>query len=392
MGSSHVGVMSKLPTNNKTIDSSQVITKQNAGAIYDVPFTIEHSFQNGFPYPVSIVFRNGMGFTIPKAVFKWRPCYDFTIFVKYKFSKNVKFDIHHLLDDVNNQEPFVKTLRDAFRQAGTNIIYNGNEAVIAYHVSKKTFEDSKGSLYLEDLDILLCSDQDIQSVRTVHPESEMGKLLLEQRDRVEGYNYRIVINDPNNDYGQRFINICNRIYKISPKTDYGKDPGVYLSYTDDDDNSIEEYYSFEDADQSLMLYKTRSDAKVFGDIIENRKREIEEQHHQYKLRALELEAANASLKSETEKRLAAVKEERARADAEYAKMLTEYKQRELTLQSNIAELENNFAKEKAYRDNHINELKLKYEQRSLDRKDSSEIIKWLPAIVTGGYLVFKKFF
>lgn len=112
----------------------------------------------------------------------------------------------------------------------------------------------------------------------------------------------------------------------------------------------------------------------------------------YKLRALELEVANASLKSETEKRLAAVKEERARADAEYAKMLTEYKQRELTLQSNIAELENNFAKEKAYRDNHINELKLKYEQRSLDRKDSSEIIKWLPAIVTGGYLVFKKLF
>jgi hypothetical protein len=393
MGSAWLGVMSKLPGSNGFADNANTVSRINSGIVYDVPFTIEHSFQNGFPYPVSIMFRNGLGFTIPKAVFKWRANHDFTVFVKYKFSKNVKFDIHHLLDDVDDTCPVeLKTLKEAFRQSGGSVVLNGSEAIIAYHVSKASFEKSKGSLYLEDLDITLASDQDTQSVRTVHPSSKVGNALFSQIDQANGYSYRIVINDPNSDFGSRYINICSTIYKVPAQIDYGKDPGVYLHYTDDDGVKQEKIFTFETADAELMMYKNRSDAKVYGNILEARKRELDEIQHNQRLKVLELEGINTTLRAEFEERMAALKVERATMEADYAKLANDFKQRELAHEKQIAEMENHFAKEKAYRDDHLHRMKLEYEQRSLDRKDSSEIVKWLPVILTGGFLVFKKLF
>ena len=394
MGSGWIGTVSKLPTTVPSSDRvEKVIRTINGSPAYDIPFTIEHSFQNGYPFNISVLFRNGMGFTIPKTAVKWRPCHDFTIFVKYRFTKNVRIDIHHLLDDVSDSATKeIKALRDAFKDSQKHHVFNGNEAVMAYHVSRDTFEKAKGSLYIEELDITIALDQDDVKTRTVHPFSALGQGLTEDIERVLGYNYRIVINDPDNLHGDRFINIGTRVFRVKASIEFGKDPGVYLYVTNDDGVVEEKAYDFESADTELMMYRTASDAKVYGNILETRKRELEEIQHQQKLRVLELENENYGIKMEVEKRMAEIKEERAKMDAEYAKQLSFNKQRELEFDKELKRVEGLYAHEKALREDHMNQQKVRYEERSLDRKDSSEIIKWLPVIMTGGFLVFKKLF
>lgn len=393
MGSACIGMVTKLPTVTKTTDRCIPVNKQNKGMSFDVPFTIEHGFQNGFNIDVSIMFRNGMGFTIPKTSFKWRPSNDFIVFVKYKFSSKVKIDIHHLLDEVNDDSPkMLQGLREAFSQSMSSITYNGNEVTVAYPVSFEMFSKAKGSLYLENLDITLALNQETETCLTVHPCSNLGKEHLERMTRPDGYNYRIIINDPDCAFGVRYINLSGRVYRIAPQIISDKEPGVYFQVSDSGEVIEEHLYDFEQADTELMLYKTASDAKVFGNILEARRKELEETQHAQKLKMMEIESENIRLKHESESQLNKIKQERAQMDAELSKIQSENKQRELMLQKNISELENQFAKEKAYRDDSLNRMKLEYERRSLDRKDSSEIIKWLPAIVTGGFLLYKKLF
>lgn len=388
MGSGALGMVTRLPSKTKLADKVNSVPKVNKDAVFDIPFSVEYAYQNGLSFDVNIIFRNGMAFTIPKTNIKWRPCNDFTIFVKYKFRNSVKIDVHHLLDVVDDKSVY-KQIRTAFQNANNNVVVNGNEAIVAYHVSVESFRESNGSLYIEDLDITLTYDESGNIARTVHPYSREGVHMRNQQEKAAGYNYRIVINDPDNIHGHRFINIRGLVFKVKAAVDYGKESGVYFTYTDEEDKDVEQYFSFEEADEALMMYKTASDAKVFGNILESRKREIEEKQHEQRLQILSLESENARLKVESERTIASIKEERARQDAAYNKLLSEHKERELVFQAELRKLEAKYAEEKAHRDDYLNKLKLKYETASLDRKDTSEFIKWLPVIITGGLLAFK---
>lgn len=380
----------KLPTITTADKTDAIIGFSNMPISKDIPLSIEFSYLNGLPYPITIIKRNGLAFTMPCQLQNWRQYNELTIFVKYRFNANVKFDVHHVLNDEVNAPNDVKALDKAFKSSKRSFYTCGNEAVVAYHVTRQSFEKCNGSIYLEDLDITIAADTD--GVNTVHPDSDVGFHLRNKEKPLLGFSYRILINDPEDLYGDRFVNMGTRVYRIKKTIDPEKDPGVYLCVTSDDHTEINEiYHSFDTADTDLMLYKTASDAKVYGNIIETRKKEYEEQQHLNKLQVLKLEADVAQLKATLDTNVTKLKDIRAVHDAELAKQSAVYKEEETTFKIRLSKLEAQLAEEKIIRNDHYEKRKLNYEERSMDRKDTSEFIKWVPALIAGCFIAGSKF-
>ncbi len=388
---SWVGTRNKLPAIIQADRSESLTGVRYQPTLAEAPLSIEYSFQNGLPYPITVIGRDGLAFKITNTLSNWRSHYEFTVFIKYRFANTVKFDTQHVLNEYPDM-PLIgnlKALSKAFSHSKVGYTLNGCEAVVAHHVSKKTFEENLGSVYLEDLDITLAADT--PDVHTVHPDSELGFVLRKLQVNINGFNYKIVINDPNDDFGDRFVNMSNKVYRVKRTINLDKKPGVYLLVSSDDNTEVSEiFHEFDVADSELSLYRTSSDAKVYGNILEERKKEMEELQFEHRKELLKIEQESAKAKYELEQQLANLKEERAKHDLELASELNRLKQEESISKAALAKLEAELAEAKSLRDDLLNRKKLEYDIKSMDRKDSSEIIKWLPALLGGAFLVFSK--
>ena len=116
---------------------------------------------------------------------------------------------------------------------------------------------------------------------------------------------------------------------------------------------------------------------------------------------LKMEEEHKRKLSGMEHELLTFKQEKTRQEAESVKIATELKEREAVMMREIKEreakltqemkeMEAKFAREKAERDSRRDYEKDYYERRSYVRKDSSEIVKWVPAIAVGLGVVVAK--
>lgn len=354
------------------------------------------SYKNGLPYPVTVSLRNGMTFEVPPLNSNWRNATDFTVLVKYRFARNVKIDVHRLLDDVDdNASQMLIALRDAVAEARLNVVNNGNECVISHHVNREAFEKNGGCVYVDDLDITVSMPE--HALNVIHPESPEGRMLKARLEASQyGFSYRIEINDPNRLYGDRFINISGRVFRIRATTDETKPEGVYVHSTGsvDDEPLLDgrEHMPFESADDALGLYATAHDAKTLGNLAEERKREIEELQYTHKVQFMNMEHEFKRLTHDMETRMVEYKRERGEREMELATEVSRLKLVEMRLEQEAKEREARYATEKAERESRMLRDKEYYERRSYDRKDSSEIVKWVPAMVLGAGVLLSKFF
>ena len=68
----------------------------------------------------------------------------------------------------------------------------------------------------------------------------------------------------------------------------------------------------------------------------------------------------------------------------------EYEKEAKERDARLKEREVQYAREKAEREYRLNMQRDYYEHRSYDRKDSSEIIKWIPPMIVGAGLILSK--
>jgi septal ring factor EnvC (AmiA/AmiB activator) len=151
------------------------------------------------------------------------------------------------------------------------------------------------------------------------------------------------------------------------------------------------YYTFESAEAELMLFSSEAEALNLGNQVEAKRREFEELQHEQRVTMLRLENDHKKSIQLMELELAKQKQEKADRENELAKEISRLKKSEYALEKEATKREAKYAKEKAKRDARMNEDKDYYERRSYDRKDSSEVIKWLPAAVVGVGLLISKF-
>lgn len=245
-----------------------------------------YQYLNGLDTNVHIKARNGIVTTVYantsepdiKGLFVVR------VIVQYN-SRESLVDISDLgLEETEGR----KVLRDTLEKIDEQGIKTGlDESTLRYEYrfTKESFVANNGSFYHSDHDNVL-SIAPVHQV-AVHPYGTAG-LKQQLMNEVPGdkdlssffYNLRII--DNHGYYGPRFINIGNVIYRIPVSKHPQKWDGVYLVTTGSTDmetgvtESTTERYSFQEADDALPIYRSVEEARTLGDLISQKKKDLEE--------------------------------------------------------------------------------------------------------------------
>jgi len=377
------------------IAQGQEFPRPIRGRTYNADAKFGFEFYNGLGTPVTVSLRTGVRFVIPHV--PGGPTHGFLIRNRYDASgQDVKVDVHELLNDQGrNTSPEANLLLNSplltAEQSGKR------HTAMDYTLSLEEFENNGGSIYLTNLDISLSILN--PAYASPHPYSTVGgrnELLLrdiEEMDR--GILYRIRIIDRGGVFGDRFVNLNGEVYHVRHERDANLKDGVYaLGHAPATGEFAmggprTDFFTFEEADKALRLYRTYLDAKTLGDPDSQYKREVDEQKHSNTMRELELRAEKLELDQQHANRMRELEREREEAKSRLLQKENELKDREFILQ----QLEQAFKiREKELAREHLY-LKDLYETRGNNRKESLEWLKYGSALITGLgalYAVYKK--
>lgn len=354
------------------------------------------SFKNGFPYDVVVVFRSGMAYRIPAHRGLQRADATFSANVRVRIPEAVKIDTHRILDAVDQQSSLeLQAINCAINEGIKRPTFSKFDSVTTYSVNRTRFEAFDKMVYIHELDITVYSANDNRIV--LHPYSQQA-LTIRQTDmgKVGEFVYRIIINDPRNLFGDRFINIGKTVYRICATVDDSMPEGVYLfSPIPCAENNgpylvSREHIGFADADTKLPLYRTAADAEVLGDIAGQRKRELDE-----------MAFTQRTINAEHERQMSAQRQEfdsiSHKQRMEWADVEQRLRQEKQEQQERIAELQREQAnrdeswrREREQYERDFTREKMEYERNSAARRDFSEMIRWLPVVITGAMVAIAK--
>lgn len=353
-------------------------------------FQTELSYQNGLPYAIVIIFRSSIAVKIPPLTDTTRREKGFVIHQRMRFPRSVNFDVHRVLDEVDSKSPVeLQIIQKAYNDSKGGQVARGHECVLSYAIARSRFEKMGGSVYLEELDIVICRDTD--EAQSVHPASIEGHAMaLREEQRHMGFVFNVRINDTAQQYGDRFINLAGMVHRIIATADKTVPDGVYIQAPSPTDQFVTEqrHYTFDKADQELPLFRTANDALILGDVAESRKRENEEFTFGLKRQFQEAELVHKQQLMELDKQLAGMKQEKAELEMEHVRETYKLKEENMEIERILREVETEHAREKQARDREILGLKDKYDRRSMARKDWSEFAKWLPTIVAAVAIIY----
>lgn len=336
---------------------------------------VEYNVQyiNNLRCSVTIGWRSGLKFTLP-------PLGDLD---SNKLIVRVEIIIHqarvaevqHLLSAVTESSSReLKVLRESFTDNVLSNTYGGAKIVVDYPLSLEELQEYGGTIYYHELDSIV-SLHGIDDCPP-HPYSDEGRELqvIDAKSSCLselGFGYSVELVDNHEKYGDRYLNIGNKVYKVAPQKDFNRRDGIYIVANRPVMGRIGrhgrelKHYPFEGAEEKLGLFKTSEEALTFGDGTHARKQELAQLEHRLSVHKFELQDAknrHTSELMEKEKELKIIEMERDRNARQISEM------REASEHAMKMERE----RMKAY-----------YEDRVYTRKDSNELLKILPGLVMG---------
>lgn len=323
------------------------------------------SYYNHLNDMVLVVGRDGLPFRLPST---GRRDNTFQVRVTYSVDASVGIDpnnvfYHHGSDTAEGKA--LKTAIEAIEEKpnyGKRIIFS-----LDYTVSRDDIVNEGGTLYLPDLDIVISVRKDNSPV--VHPYSYTAtryQFMEAETDvnNTERFGYSIYIVSNDGMVNDKYVNIGGVVYRVPAAENKKLQDGVYLCSDAPVTNNASApmprvvQYTFEDAKEKLKLYDSAEEAEKLGDQLVEREKEIKELQVKYRELEHDLKIERMEFEREIEEKKREY--ERLSLDRQEAQARVEYER-------NI----------RAQRDKEY------YETRSLARKDSSEVVKFIPTIITG---------
>ena len=252
---------------------------------------------------------------------------------------------------------------------------NVSEMVVALDITIEQDKISEyNTVYINDLDIVLTTED---PTTVMHPYSDEAIENERYKDlnSLKGEVFSIEIIDNYSILSERYCCIGESVFKIVPSKDITKEDGIYL--TTKIDGKLESIKFDLNKPEQAGLYRTQEEALNYGNIKLNREQEIAKLSHENSLISLEMQK---------------IKHENAKKIAELDLNIKE-------LEKEMQFKEKEFEKEKMYLEKEIRDSKAAYEtkkiimedfynERSHNRKDSSEIIKFIPAAIAAGLAIW----
>lgn len=341
-------------------------------------YSLTVSYRNSLGYSIIVIDRNNLIAKVPYNGYKSAGA---VLIVEYRlsFKDRVNLNWDSVLNATQNNA-FITALNNLMDNKKVNPNIVGDEIIFEYTISHAEFYKTGSCAYYQDLDVVIAKAD--KGYNTVHPFSITGQnLLIANNENVNGFYYRVIINDPFDEFGDRYININAGVFKVNKTVDSTIKPGVYLytkdsydtsrlskSYTDD------LYYPFSEADEKVNMYTSAHLAATLGDANHQREEDIRNQELDIKRRTQEL----GNLKLELETKLKTMEHENKvrslKMEQENLKLKDELEREKIAREAIIA-------KEKHEYDMRSRTDKEYYEKRSYERKDANEYLKMLPTII-----------
>lgn len=279
--------------------------------------------------------------------------------------------LYNAVSDQPNQESNVlKEL--ALGMHNAQMVWGDKEMAADYQVSLDDLQASGGSLYIPEIDVVIAESTNRS---TAHPESPMGKKLrMMSLCAKGGFQLNIEIVDPNNVLGDRFINFGGKVFRIKKIDDPTRKPGIYYTGNIKPDGDLEvgvpgfmEFHELSGADGALAMYRTVDEAQSLGNLTESLKRQFEVEQMKSKLEVARLERQ--------------IENDKAEHQLVYNRLLAANKIADEEREQHKRRIDELNEKIKTERERESARLRDEYERRSHERKDSSEILKWIPTIL-----------
>lgn len=332
------------------------------------------SYYNHLTDDVTVVGRDGIPFRIPSS---GRRDNTVQVRVTYSIDSSIQVDPNSVFYHHGSNTAEGKALKSAIAAMEENPTHGKKTFSLNYTVTRDDIVRNGGILYLAELDLVINATK--EEWKALHPYSDAATRyqLIEAETNVNnterfGYSLYIVSNDGR--FKDKYVNIGGCVYRVPSTKNQSLRDGVYLCSTGPVENDattpmpIALHYEFEAARDKLKLYDSAEEAEKLGDQLAEREKEIKEL--QVKFRELEHE----------------LKIERMEFEQEIEEKKREYERISMERQREHSGLEH----ERAMRGMRDKEY---YETRSLARKDSSEVVKFIPSIITGtlalAVLIFK---
>lgn len=348
-------------------------------------------FYNGLGEDVVVITRTGVRYTVPRmpsSTFR-----GFVIRTRYGWGYGVKVDTYELLNDqgkTTSQEAQLldqQLTRDDGRARIRRV--GGEEGSLDYLISQSELERYGGAVYVENLDLTVSVHDAAYALSHPYSLSGMRKRVAQEATPVEGSSltYQLRIVDRLGRYGDRYVNLGGEIFLVrAERNTEGLLDGVYAVTDIPATGQVVHpkqvksvYYSFEEADKTLPVYSTYNEAKTLGNPQDVYKRELEERSHQLKLDDLEFKERKASWERDSDERKRTFEIEQHNARMKMADREDQLRQREFAI--SLQEQDYKTREGLMKRDQLV--LKDVLERRSLERKDTQEVIKSIPLYVTG---------
>lgn len=362
------------------------------------PISIKTSFINYLNFDVVVVMRNGLRHTVPFTPVQGGKA--FIIRTEYTIRSEAFKDVENVMtvtDDISMTE--MQAIREGYYNANNK----GHTPRNIFYTDTKIDIDSFSSgsdIYITDKDISLSRKKLLEAVP--HPFSNNTNVIKKYEDMCnlsDGYNFHIEIVDNENQLGKRFIYTAGKIYEVNNIKDISRQTGVYYGTSKlNNDGSIyidKEYFTIKEAEEKLGLYKSMEEAMSGGDLttakaielqkLKNKELEynlvLDRSKNEYRAMTEEYKANTEKIKGDYTIKEMAAKAELAEKEAiikdaerKYSALENAFKIEKMHSDARMTALKEKYDTQKTIRDDH-------YEQRSYERKDSSDFIKQLPALV-----------
>lgn len=340
-------------------------------------FKINTKYINNMRKVVRVQLRSGMEMAFPPVDHKSQRAHDneFVVQLELVVDPIMIEPMRNFFSTVtDNSTGVLITFRDVFLKVygETRFQIKPLQCSIDHVFTEMDLNEKNGMFYHDELDTVFKLGE--QAFNTPHPNSLPGR-LLETEDHAEmlrdryGFVFSVEIVDNLGKYGERYLSICNQVYKVAPRRDNNKPDGIYIVSSKptngrlSSDEIITNCYGFDDAEKRLGIYTTYEMAASFGDQAAARKREIIDLEH-----VIALAKQQAALDKIANEQVLAERDRRLK-DLEYERSLHTQAMDDLKArQEHLLEMERM-------------RLKEHYEEKSTERKDSSEMLKFLPAVL-----------
>ena len=343
--------------------------------------TKEIRYINNLGVDVVVLDRRGVEFKIPSRFNNNSRLLDFKIIENYQFIEGVVVNFSENEED----EDIVKyrqNLLDSL-QMDSKAQRTTRKAIVETSFKKTDLNMHNNAVYIKEHDIVVYVPR--IGITVIHPTTVsliLNGLTLQNRN-TNDFNFSIKINDPRNMIGNRYLNISGVVYEIVPSRDPAQIEGVVVSSTNAEGELCHVPMSLEEFEKNIKSYRSYEEAELLGNLEEKAKQELTK----------ELELLKHNNAAEAEKLKASSLQHQAEADRakqELASSQTELKNLEAKHKKEMELLNSQLDREKSQMEWQSLQRKNYYEERSYDRKDTSELIKFLPMVIGAGLVLLFK--